>query len=137
MARSRVVVVTGASGGVGRAVARQLGARGDRVGLLARGEAGLAGAADDVRAAGGEALTLPADVADFAAVDAAAQAVEDKFGPIDVWVNVAFSSVFAPFMEIEPEEYRRAPEGAEPGYAPRNPAAPAPQLPPDPGGVGP
>jgi NAD(P)-dependent dehydrogenase (short-subunit alcohol dehydrogenase family) len=72
MSTSRVVVVTGASAGIGRAVARRFGARGDRVALLARGEAGLDGARDDIRAAGGEALAVPVDVADAEAVDAAA-----------------------------------------------------------------
>src|SRR3954447_8310415 len=79
---SKVVVVTGASGGVGRAVAEAFGGRGDAVGLLARGEEGLAGAADDVRAAGGRALAIPVDVADYAAVDAAGARVEEELGPI-------------------------------------------------------
>lgn len=107
---SRVVVVTGASAGVGRAAARAFGARGDRVGLLARGEQGLAGAAREVRGAGGEALAVPTDVADAGAVEAAAGRVERELGPIDVWVNDAMATVFAPFAEIEPEEYRRSTE---------------------------
>lgn len=73
--------------------------------LLARGEAGLRGAASDVEDAGGTALPIPTDVADYAAVAAAADRVEDELGPIDVWVNVAFASVFAPFSEIGPEEF--------------------------------
>jgi NAD(P)-dependent dehydrogenase (short-subunit alcohol dehydrogenase family) len=105
-----VVVVTGASGGVGRATAAAFGARQDRVALLARGEAGLLGAARDVAAAGGEAFTVPTDVADHEAVEAAAQSVEEALGPIDVWVNVAFTSVFAPFSEIRAEEFRRVTE---------------------------
>jgi NAD(P)-dependent dehydrogenase (short-subunit alcohol dehydrogenase family) len=116
MSTSRVVVVTGASGGVGRAVARRFGARGDRVALLARGEAGLSGAADDVDAAGGEAMTMSVDVADHAAVQTAAEDIERTLGPIDVWVNAAFSSVFAPFTEIEPEEFRRVTEVTYLGY---------------------
>ena len=92
MSTSRVVVVTGASAGVGRAVARRFGARGNRVALIARGEDGLAGAADDIRDSGGEARSLP--------VDAAEAKVEGEFGPIDVWVNTAFASVFAPFCSI-------------------------------------
>jgi NAD(P)-dependent dehydrogenase (short-subunit alcohol dehydrogenase family) len=116
MPTSRVVVVTGASGGVGRAVARRFGARGDRVALIARGEAGLSGAADDVDAAGGEALTMSVDVADHAALQTAAEDVERTLGPIDVWVNAAFSSVFAPFTEIEPEEFRRVTEVTYLGY---------------------
>jgi NAD(P)-dependent dehydrogenase (short-subunit alcohol dehydrogenase family) len=110
------VVVTGASGGVGRAVARRLAGRGDRIALLARGEAGLAGALDDVRAAGGQAMAIPVDMADHAAVDAAAGRIEAALGPIDVWVNVAFSSVFAPFMQVRPEEFRRVTEVTYLGY---------------------
>jgi NAD(P)-dependent dehydrogenase (short-subunit alcohol dehydrogenase family) len=105
-----VVVVTGASAGVGRATARMYGERGAAVGLLARGAVGLAGAAADVRAAGGQALELPTDVADHEQVDAAAARVEDELGPIDVWVNGAFSSVFAPVTDITPKEFRRATE---------------------------
>lgn len=105
-----VVVVTGASGGVGRATATAFGARGDTVALLARGEAGLAGAAADVRRGGGTPLVIPVDVADAAAVDAAAARVEAEAGPIDVWVNAAFSSVFAPFQEITAAEFRRITE---------------------------
>ncbi|HEY7049707.1 MAG TPA: SDR family oxidoreductase [Jatrophihabitantaceae bacterium] len=106
----QTVVVTGASGGVGRAVARAYGARGASVGLIARGEEGLAAAAQDVEAAGGRALALPADTADPQAVDACASRVEEELGPIDVWVNDAFSSVFAPFDEIHLDEFRRTTE---------------------------
>jgi NAD(P)-dependent dehydrogenase (short-subunit alcohol dehydrogenase family) len=129
MSNSRVVVVTGASGGVGRAVARQFGARGDRVALLARGEAGLDAALDDVRRAGGDGMTLSVDVADHRAVDAAAAQVEQQLGPIDVWVNVAFSSVFAPFMEIKPKEFRRVTEVTYLGYVYGTRAALARMLP--------
>jgi NAD(P)-dependent dehydrogenase (short-subunit alcohol dehydrogenase family) len=113
---SRVVVVTGASAGVGRAVAVRFGARGDAVALLARGEVGLAAAADEVTAAGGKALVVPTDVADFDAVQAAARRVETELGPIDVWVNVAFSSVFAPFTQISMDEFRRTTEVAYLGF---------------------
>ncbi|GAB2910864.1 SDR family oxidoreductase [Rhodococcus aerolatus] len=113
---SRVVVVTGASGGVGRAVATACGARGDSVALLARGAAGLAGAARDVERGGGRALVVPVDVADAAAVDAAADRVEAELGPVDVWVNTAFTSVFAPFQEITAAEYRRVTEVSYLGY---------------------
>ena len=103
-----VVVVTGASAGVGRATAVAFGARGMRVALLARGEAGLKAAAAAVEEAGGVALVLPADVADAAAVDAAAARVESDLGPIDIWVNNAMTTVFAPAWEVTPEEFRRA-----------------------------
>jgi NAD(P)-dependent dehydrogenase (short-subunit alcohol dehydrogenase family) len=113
---ARVVVVTGASAGVGRAVAVRFGGRGDAVALLARGEVGLAAAADEVTAAGGKALPVPTDVADFAAVEAAAGRVEAELGPIDVWVNVAFSSVFAPFTKIGMDEFRRTTEVSYLGF---------------------
>jgi NAD(P)-dependent dehydrogenase (short-subunit alcohol dehydrogenase family) len=106
----RVVVVTGASGGIGRAAARAFGAQGDKVALLARGETGLNAAAEDVRAAGGEALAIPTDVADYDQVRAAAERAEAVLGPIDVWVNVAFSSVFSEFVDIEPAEFKRTTE---------------------------
>ena len=102
-----VVVVSGASAGVGRAVATAFGARGDAVGLLARGEVGLEAAVKDVETAGGRALAVPTDVAEFGQVEAAAARVEAELGPIDVWVNVAFSSVFAPFMQVSMEEFHR------------------------------
>ncbi|EHN74547.1 SDR family oxidoreductase [Streptomyces coelicoflavus] len=108
--RGQVVVVTGATGGVGRAAARAFGARGDRVALLARGEFALERAAEEIRQAGGQALPLVVDVADAEAVDAAAGRIEEELGPIDVWVNAAFSTVFAPVAEIRPEELRRATE---------------------------
>ncbi|MFG3200894.1 SDR family oxidoreductase [Streptomyces sp. NPDC048192] len=109
-AGGQVVVVTGASAGVGRATARAFGARGAAVALLARGQKGLEQAAHDVRTAGGRALPLVVDVADPEAVEAAAQQVEDQLGPIDVWVNAAFATVFAPVTEIRPDELRRATE---------------------------
>jgi len=110
------VVITGASAGIARATAQQFGARGDNVGLLARGQAGLDGAVRDVEAAGGKALAIPTDVADYDQVEAAAQRVEEAFGPIDEWINVAFTSVFAPFIEIKPEEFRRVTEVAYLGF---------------------
>ncbi len=103
-----VVVVTGASGGVGRAVAHAFARRGARVALLARGEKGLHDAATEVTALGGRALVVPTDVADAAAVEAAAQRVEDELGPIDVWVNDAMATVFAEFLDVEPDEFLRA-----------------------------
>lgn len=116
MNTGQVVVVTGASGGIGRAVARAYGARGARVALLARGEVGLAAAAEDVRTAGGTAITIPTDVADAEAVEAAAGRAEDELGPIDIWVNVAFTSVFSPLDKITPEEFRRVTEVSYLGY---------------------
>src|SRR3569833_1049743 len=113
---TRVSVVTGASGGIGRATARALAARGDAVALLARGEDGLAGAAEDVRRAGGTPLPLEVDVADFAAVDEAAAQVEKDLGPIDQRVNDAFSSVFARFVDIDMAEFRRTTEVSYLGY---------------------
>ncbi len=116
MTHRQVVVITGASAGIGRATARQFGARGAQVALLARGQAGLDGAAKDVENAGGSALAIPTDVADYDQVDAAATQIEDTFGPIDVWINVAFTSVFAPFDEIGPEEFRRVTEVSYLGF---------------------
>jgi NAD(P)-dependent dehydrogenase (short-subunit alcohol dehydrogenase family) len=112
----RVVVVTGASGGIGRAVATLFGSRGDSVALLARGEEGLAGAAQAVEKGGGRALPLPVDVSDAEAVDKAASTVEQQLGPIDVWVNVAFTSVFAEFGDISADEFRRVTEVSYLGY---------------------
>lgn len=111
-----VVVVTGASGGVGRATAVEFARHGARVAVLARGRAGVDAAADEVREHGGQALPLEVDVADAQAVEAAAQRVVDEWGRIDVWVNVAFSSVFAEFTAIEPDEFRRATEVTYLGY---------------------
>jgi NAD(P)-dependent dehydrogenase (short-subunit alcohol dehydrogenase family) len=105
--RPRVVVVTGASAGIGRASALAFAERGDHVALLARGTTGLDAAAREVRERGGTALPISVDVSEHEALERAADRVEDELGPIDVWVNDAFTSVFAPFMEIEPEEFRR------------------------------
>ncbi len=104
------VVITGASGGVGRAAARRFAADGARVALIARGRRGLEGAAREVEEAGGEALVLPVDVADPDQVEAAASSVVDAFGSIDVWVNDAMVTVYAEFLDIEPAEFRRATE---------------------------
>jgi NAD(P)-dependent dehydrogenase (short-subunit alcohol dehydrogenase family) len=111
-----VVVVTGASAGVGRATACAFAAGGARLGLLARGRDGLEGARRDVQAAGGQALVVPTDVADADQVEAAARAVEDAFGPIDVWVNNAMVSVFSPIKEMTAAEFRRVTEVTYLGY---------------------
>ena len=110
MSQPEVVVITGASGGVGRACARRFAADGARIGLIARGRQGLEATAREVEQAGGEALVLPLDVADPDRVEAAAQTVEESFGPIDVWVNDAMVTVYAEFLQIEPEEFTRATE---------------------------
>jgi NAD(P)-dependent dehydrogenase (short-subunit alcohol dehydrogenase family) len=108
--QGEVVVITGASGGVGRAAARRFAADGARIGLIARGRRGLEATAKEVEQAGGQALVLPVDVADPEQVEAAAASVEEAFGPIDVWVNDAMVTVYAEFLDIEPAEFRRATE---------------------------
>jgi NADP-dependent 3-hydroxy acid dehydrogenase YdfG len=116
MTESEVVVITGASAGLGRATARAFAEQGANVGLLARGEAGLEGAKADVEEAGGEALTVQTDVTDRSELETAADAVEEEFGPIDIWVNNAMTSVFAPVREIEPDEFKRVTEVAYLGF---------------------
>lgn len=131
----RVVVVTGASGGIGRATARLFAARGDKVALLARGETGLEGAADDVTRAGGTPLPISVDLADFRAVDDAAERVERQLGPIDVWVNDAFTSVFSPFSEMEMDEFTRVTQVTYLGYVHGTKAALTRMLPRDRGTI--
>ena len=101
--RNEVVVVTGASAGVGRAVARAFGKRKARVGLIARGIDGLEAAKREIESYGGEAIVLPLDVSDHDALDAAASKVEEAFGPIDIWVNNAMLSVYSPIVEMQPD----------------------------------
>ncbi|MFN2617580.1 MAG: SDR family oxidoreductase [Thermoleophilaceae bacterium] len=105
---AQTVVVTGASAGIGRAIARRFGRDSARVGLLARASEGLDAAAREIQAEGGQALAVPTDVADHGAVESAAAVVEEAFGPIDVWVNNAMTTVFSFFEDVEPEEFERA-----------------------------
>jgi short-subunit dehydrogenase len=105
-----VIVVTGASAGLGRAIVRAFARPGVRIGLIARGTEGLERARAEVEATGGKALVAPADMADPAAVQQAADAIEGAFGPIDIWVNNAMTTVFAPLHQITPDEYKRVTE---------------------------
>jgi NADP-dependent 3-hydroxy acid dehydrogenase YdfG len=114
--RPDIVVVTGASAGVGRAVVRKFAEKGAHIGLLARGRDGLEGAQREVEAAGGKALVLPTDVANYDQVETAVATVEESLGPIDIWINNAMVSVFSPVKEMEPEEYRRVMEVTYLGY---------------------
>ena len=114
--RPPVVVITGASAGVGRATVREFAKLGAHVALLARGRDGLEGARQEVEAAGGKALVLPTDVAVYAQVEAAAEAVERELGPIDVWVNNAMVSILAPISEVTAEEFHRVTEVTYLGY---------------------
>jgi NAD(P)-dependent dehydrogenase (short-subunit alcohol dehydrogenase family) len=104
---AEVAVITGASAGIGRATAREFARHGCKVALLARGRAGLDAAAREVEELGGEALVIPTDVADFAAVEHAADEVAQKFGGIDIWVNNAFAGIFSRFMDMSLDEFRR------------------------------
>ncbi|MFD5461813.1 SDR family oxidoreductase [Kitasatospora sp. NPDC127059] len=132
----RTVVITGASAGIGRACAVAFAARGDRLALIARGRAGLDGAVREAEEAGADrVIAIEADVADARAVEAAAERAEAELGPIDVWVNDAFASVFAPFTEIDPEEFRRVTEVTYLGYVFATRAALARMLPRDRGAI--
>jgi short-subunit dehydrogenase len=106
----QTVVITGASAGVGRATAHAFAAQGAQIALIARGSQGLQAAAAEVEQRGGKALVLALDVSDPDAVEAAAGRIERELGPIDVWVNCAMATIFAPFHHITPQEYRRATE---------------------------
>jgi NAD(P)-dependent dehydrogenase (short-subunit alcohol dehydrogenase family) len=111
-----VVVITGASAGVGRATARAFAKRGAHIGLVARGHEGLKGAQADVEAMGGKALVLPTDMAEHDEVEAAAAAVEEAFGPIDIWINNAMASVFSPILQMTPAEFKRVTDVTFLGY---------------------
>lgn len=111
-----VVVITGASAGVGRATAREFAARNARIGLIARGKERLESARIEVERAGGRGLPLSVDVTDEQALDEAATAVERELGPIDIWVNSAMTTIFSPFLEIALEEFARAMQVTFMGY---------------------
>jgi short-subunit dehydrogenase len=108
--KSEIVVITGASAGVGRATVREFAKRGAHVALLARSGCGLDAARDEVEGLGGQALIIPTDVADHKQVESAADEIEEKLGPIDIWINNAMVSVFSPFLEMEADEFRRVTE---------------------------
>jgi NAD(P)-dependent dehydrogenase (short-subunit alcohol dehydrogenase family) len=114
--KSEVVVITGASAGVGRATAWAFAKRGAAIGLLARDPGRLEAAKNEVESLGGRALVCPTDVANAEAVEAAAAAVEREFGPIDIWVNNAMVSVFSPVMEMTPDEFKRVTDVTYLGY---------------------
>ncbi len=108
--KDKVVVITGASGGVGRVTAWEFAKQGAKVALLARSQEQLDGAKKEVEDLGAQALVVPVDVADATAIEAAAEKIERELGPIDVWVNNAMNSVFAPIKDVSPDEYRRVTE---------------------------
>jgi short-subunit dehydrogenase len=104
------VVITGASAGVGRAAAAAFARRGASIGMIARGRAGLEGARTEVESLGGRAVSVIADVSDAGQIEAAASEIEQRLGPIDVWVNNAMASVFSPIKEMTADEFRRVTE---------------------------
>jgi short-subunit dehydrogenase len=110
MSRNSVVVITGASAGIGRAAALRFAREKAQIGLLARGSDGLEAARKEAEQAGGQAVAIPTDVAYVDQVERAAEQVEQVFGPIDIWVNNAMTTIFSPFLEITPEEFKRATE---------------------------
>lgn len=110
MQAGKIVVVTGASAGIGRATALAFGRRGWKVALIARGTEGLEAAAQEIRRIGAQAMAIEADVADHRLIEAAAERVEREWGAIDVWVNNAMATIFSPLLEISPDEFRRATE---------------------------
>lgn len=108
--RPEVVVITGATAGVGRATVREFAKQKAKIGLLARGREGLEGARRDVEELGGQAIVIECDVADPAAVEAAAERVERELGPIDIWINNAMASVYGPFVDMSLEDFKRITE---------------------------
>ncbi len=113
---SEVVVVTGASAGVGRAVAREFARHGASVGLLARSPDGLAGATRDVERLGGRAIAIQTDVSDDRQVEQATARIEEALGPIDIWINNAMVSVLSPALKMSADEYRRVTDVTYLGY---------------------
>jgi short-subunit dehydrogenase len=107
---AETVVITGASSGVGRATAHIFAQHGCAVGLLARGQESLDATVRECEQLGGQALAIPADVADADQVQTAAKKIEARFGPIEIWINNAMTTIFSPFSEISAEEYKRATE---------------------------
>jgi NAD(P)-dependent dehydrogenase (short-subunit alcohol dehydrogenase family) len=114
--KPEVVVVTGASAGIGRATVREFAKQGAHIGLIARNVEALENARREVEEAGGKAVVAPADVSDPDQVEAAAAKIEEELGPIDIWVNNAMASILSPFKEIKPEEFRRVTEVTYLGY---------------------
>lgn len=135
MRSTETVMITGASGGVGRAVARAFARDGAQIGLLARGRAGLTGALRDVKKLGGRAITLVADVADPGQVESAADRLEQELGPIDIWINNAMTSVFSPVKEMTAAEFHRVTEVTYLGYVHGTLAALRRMLPRDRGAI--
>lgn len=135
MKHRETVVITGASAGVGRATVREFARHGASIGLIARGKDGLEAARREVEAVGGRALVLPTDVADPEQVEAAAELVERQLGPIDIWVNNAMTSVFAPIKKTTAEEFRRVTEVTYLGYVNGSLAALKRMLPRDRGAI--
>ena len=131
----QVVVITGASAGVGRATAQAFAKEGARIGLIARGRAGLEGAKQDVERLGGKAIVLPVDVANAGAVEAAAAKIEAEFGSIDVWVNNAMASVFSPIKQMTADEFKRVTEVTYLGFVNGTLAALKRMLPRDRGAI--
>src|SRR6266487_1656658 len=108
--KHKVVVITGASAGVGRATVRKFAKHSARIGLIARGIDGLKGAQKGVEELGSKALVFPVDIGNADRVEAAAAQIEADLGEIDIWINNAMSSVFSPVKEMTPEEFRRVTE---------------------------
>ena len=114
--QAEVVVITGASGGIGRAAVREFAKHGAKLALLARGEEGLDAARREAEDLGATVIAIPTDVANYDEVESAAQRAEAELGPIDTWVNVAFTNVFSEFWDVTPDEWRRLTDVTYLGY---------------------